>query len=197
MDKYPNWFKVSAENNFIYFLSSSSGKKIQALQIGAYTGDASLWLLENLLTHPESRLFDIDTWKGSDETVHKKFNWKEIEDVYDQKILPYKDKVVKIKSDSFDYLINNRENSYDLIYIDGDHTPLSVFLDAALSWDMLKVGGIMIFDDYTWESDIDKNLNPKIAIDKFINLYKSDFDIICVNSQVILKKTGSQGLITY
>lgn len=42
------------------------------------------------------------------------------------------------------------ENKFDFIYVDGLHLSQDVLYDALLSFDLLKVGGILIFDDYLW-----------------------------------------------
>jgi hypothetical protein len=76
MTNYPNWFAVSGEWYFKRHLSPVEDRRLNALQIGAYTGDATVWLLENYLLHPSSTLTDVDTWKGSDEEVHKSFTGK-------------------------------------------------------------------------------------------------------------------------
>jgi hypothetical protein len=34
---------------------------------------------------------------------------------------------------------------------DGSHRARDVLEDAVLSWPLLKVGGIMLFDDYLWQ----------------------------------------------
>jgi hypothetical protein len=67
----PKWFN-SVEHNFRNTLLKLKGKEdLVFLQIGAYTGDASTWLLDNILTDPTSFLVDVDTWAGSDEKIHK------------------------------------------------------------------------------------------------------------------------------
>jgi hypothetical protein len=86
MTEYVNWFANDGQKNFyMHLLRNFAGKPIRSLQIGAYTGDASVWLYENLLTHPESVLIDVDTWEGSDEPVHHQMNWSTVENLYDFK----------------------------------------------------------------------------------------------------------------
>jgi hypothetical protein len=59
-----------------------------------------------------------------------------------------------------------------LIYIDGSHQAPDVLSDATLSFPLLKVGGTMIFDDYTWRSvPGDPLYGPKLAVDAFLNIY--------------------------
>ena len=48
-----------------------------------------------------------------------------------------------------------------------------VLSDAILSFELLKVKGIMGFDDYLWQLPKSNTLltNPKIAIDSFTNIF--------------------------
>jgi predicted O-methyltransferase YrrM len=42
---------------------------------------------------------------------------------------------------------------FDLIYIDGSHAAADVMTDAVLSYLLLNVGGVILFDDYVWKPD--------------------------------------------
>lgn len=195
MTEYPNWFDTTAKDNFAKHLLPLAGQKLKTLQIGAYTGDASIWLVQNVLTHPESVLFDVDTWQGSDEDMHKEFDWKDVEKTYDEKLseeLQPGGKVVKNKMFSVDFLINAKPPKYDFIYIDGDHTTFGVFLDAMLSWVWLKTGGIMAFDDYKWGEDIHPHLAPKLGIDTFVYLYAPEMKLLEYDYQVWIQKVDPE-----
>lgn len=186
---YPNWFTIWAEGYFKDLLAEFKGKENLAfLQIGAFTGDASLWLVENILTHPSSTLTDVDTWQGSDEVAHHSMNFSDVERVYDSKVGNYRN-VIKVKMASQDYLITADEKEYfDFIYIDGDHTADAVFKDASLSWKALKPGGIMAFDDYEWGDELPMHLRPKPSIDLFVTLMKDNIDLIRTGPQVWIRK---------
>jgi len=188
--EYPNWFETTAKFYFDKHILPLAGTKLRVLQIGAFTGDASCWLLENVLTHEESKLFDVDTWQGSNEEVHKEFDWTDVEKTYDEKVAPYLGKVFKNKMTSVDFLVNSVPPKYDFIYIDGDHTALGVFLDAMLSWVWLKPNGIIAFDDYEWgaDTDMDKHLTPKLGIDTFAYLYAPEMKLLDLGQQVWLQK---------
>ena len=72
MQVYPNWFEMTAKENFESQLTPLAGKfGLRFLQIGAFTGDASVWLVDNILTQKNSVLEDVDIWTGSDEEEHK------------------------------------------------------------------------------------------------------------------------------
>jgi predicted O-methyltransferase YrrM len=171
MKKFPDWFS-RVKPNFEEYLASYRGKdNLLFLQIGAYTGDASEWLCREILTSRSSILVDVDTWQGSDEEVHKEINFNEVEAHYDERMKPYP-RVIKCKARSVDYLLAAEKESFDFIYVDGDHTSAAVIEDAILGWRALKPGGIMVFDDYRWSHpEKDERYWPMPAVDFFVNYY--------------------------
>jgi len=190
MSEYPNWFEMTAENNFKNYLLPYAGRSnLNFLQVGAYTGDASKWLLDNVLTGEGSKLTDVDTWRGSDEISHKEMDWSAVEAVYDERVKKYGDKVIKVKSDSVEFLRTQPFFIYDFIYIDGDHTALGAFADAVGSWPLLKPMGIMAFDDYTWTSGISPEHEPKKGIDMFLKVAEGSYNLIIKNSQLWVRST--------
>jgi predicted O-methyltransferase YrrM len=186
---YPNWFSIWAEGYFKDLLAEFKDKEnLKFLQIGAFTGDASLWLVNNILTHPSSILTDVDTWQGSDEIAHHEMDFSDVEKVYDSKVGNCPN-VIKVKMMSQNYLITADEKEvFDFIYIDGDHTADAVFKDASLSWKALKPGGIMAFDDYEWGDELPMHLRPKPSIDLFVTLMKDHIDLIRTGPQVWIRK---------
>jgi hypothetical protein len=120
MTDYPNWFAVTAQGNFEQFLTPLAGQEnLKFLQLGVFTGDASVWLAENILTGKGCWLIDVDTWQGSDEPDHEPMNFDDVYSTYLAKIEPYKDKVCHFKSTTTWHLSSvRREPSYDFIYID-------------------------------------------------------------------------------
>lgn len=188
--KYPNWFNQStAQENFNFFLNGMKGQPVQVLQIGAFTGDASKWLFKNILTHPDARLTDVDTWKGSDEEVHDDFDWDDVERTYDAKIEDYYEsgRLIKVRETSEDFFKRNLF-TYDFIYVDGAHDALSVFNDGISAWDCLNEGGILAFDDYTWDSGKGDFFNPRDGIDGVYVTHKDDMVILYAGAQVWLQK---------
>lgn len=188
-DDFPKWFEDNnTQADFERHLIPLKGKKnLHFLQIGVFTGNASRWLLENILTDKASILVDVDPWCGNlqHESV---YDWSELEAAYDEQVKPYEGKVSKHKAFSQEWLKSHTELMYDFIYIDGDHLPESVKADAELSWPLLKSGGIMAFDDYEWDHPDGTDKNPKPAIDKFLEEHKDDIDILSKGWQVWIRK---------
>ena len=98
-----------------------------------------------------------------------------------------------------------QDKQYDVIYIDGDHNACSVLEDAILAWRLLKIGGILLFDDYMmeitdpWfyimhkEFQTEKRFglmfhHPKEAIDDFLSTYKGQYEMYIDNYQIGLVK---------
>jgi predicted O-methyltransferase YrrM len=188
-DKFPNWFKQTAQENFERFLIPLAGQDyLQFLQLGAYTGDASVWMLDFVLQGEGSRLTDVDTWQGSDEEIHKSMDFDDVYNTYLHKIDEYEYQVSVERMTSTDYLLTHRDTLFDFIYIDADHTTVGVLLDAELSWPLLKSGGIMAFDDYTWGSHLPAHLAPKLGINLFIARHQGKFETLAVNGQVWIRK---------
>ena len=187
---YPNWFELGAIKYFDLVLPRRFAGKpdLNFLQIGAYTGDASEWLINNIITNQTSWLTDVDTWCGSDEEVHKQFDWAALENFYDNRMSKYKN-ICKIKGYSADFLQAAQTAYYDFIYVDGDHRADEVYKDATFGWRCLKAGGIMAFDDYLWLHDSgDKMLSPRPGIDKFLQEYKDQYKLIVMDEQVWISK---------
>jgi len=187
---YPNWFEF-VRPNFEEFLTPLAGKfGLHFLQLGAYTGDASVWLCKNILTGDQSRLLDVDTWEGSDEEAHKSMDFDDVLRVYDQKTTGMP--INFFRKTTVDFLtsaLTRKISKFDFIYIDADHTTVGVLVDAELAWPLLKSGGIMAFDDYTWGHDSgDPRLAPQVGIDLFLHRHELDYQLLTKNSQVWIKK---------
>ena len=155
----------------------------------------SIWFINNLLEHHNSVIYLVDTWKGSVE-YNEDFNkvYKE----YKKNIAntKYPDKVIEKRMTSLEFLSKfidkHKEAYFDLIYIDGCHDSRCVLTDALLIWQTLKVGGYLIFDDYSWNllKDQPDYVRPKMAIDFFIDLFKDNIKIIHKGYKLYLIKTS-------
>lgn len=187
--EYPNWFEQTAKHNFEKFLTPLAGQTgLDFLQLGVYTGDASVWLLDNILTAEYSRLTDVDTWQGSDETDHKSMDFDDVYKTYLSKVEKYKN-VQHDKSSTLDFFTaGSMLPGYDFIYIDADHTTVGVLMDAELSWQWLMPKGIMAFDDYTWGADAPPELTPMLGIDLFLARHNGEYTTLAVNEQYWIKK---------
>jgi predicted O-methyltransferase YrrM len=152
---------------------------VRYLEIGVFEGRSALWMLENILTHPSARLTAIDLFPDD---LQSRF-------VANIDKSGFRDKVEIFKGKSQDKLRELPLKSYDLIYIDGSHRAKHVFLDAALSWDLLKDGGLLIFDDYLWNIELPADLIPKRPIDTFLMAFGDEIELLYHEDQVVVRKS--------
>ena len=73
------------------------------------------------------------------------------------------------------------EYGFDLIYIDGDHSSEGVLLDGLLSWELLRPGGLLIFDDYD-------SFGVPIAVDAFVKMRAGELRVLWTSVQYIVRK---------
>jgi predicted O-methyltransferase YrrM len=185
MPNYPNWFlQVGADDTFARHLSHLAGTPARVLQIGAFTGDASVWLLDNILTHPDAHLVDVEPWTGSGEVEHDQFDWTVVELVYTLRMIGQR-KVWAVRSTSAEFFANcDHDDLFDFIYVDGDHHALTVLHDGLQALDHLRPGGILAFDDYTWGRHLHVADRPAAAIDFILDVCAEGLDLLERGNQV-------------
>jgi hypothetical protein len=153
---------------------------VRYLEIGVFEGRSVLWMLENILTHPTARLTAVDLFPDG---LQERF-------VSNLDKLGVRHKVEIFKGKSQEQLRQLPLESYDIIYIDGSHRAKHVFLDAALSWDLLKDGGLLIFDDYLWNVKLPADLIPKGPIDMFLMAFGDELELIHKGYQLFVRKAN-------
>jgi predicted O-methyltransferase YrrM len=179
------------KTNFLRFAKDYKDKPASFLEVGVYEGKCTCFCLQNFLTHPQSTITVIDTFEGSME--HEKgFCSALLFDIFKHNIelTNSANKVLIKRGYSKDALRTLIGNKYDFIYIDASHTTWDVLQDAVLSFLLLKVGGVLLFDDYLWNVFNDPLLCPKKGIDAFLDCFSKFYQILDKGGQVAIRKTG-------
>ena len=176
------WFcnNLNFLNNF--FSKKNNINKI--LEVGSYEGRSAIFFLK---TFPNANIICVDTWSGSDE--HNQYNFTVVEKNFDINTNYYQNNncLKKIKDTSNNFFSNNFE-TFDLIFVDGDHSSHQVKLDIENSWKILNKGGYLLLDDYLWWYYKDLQKNPSSSINNFIINNLSDISILKIWNQVIIQK---------
>ncbi|MEJ7595950.1 MAG: class I SAM-dependent methyltransferase [Planctomycetaceae bacterium] len=152
---------------------------LQILEIGSHEGRSAVWMLENIVTDPESRLSCVDLWESRE--VRRRFRANISETGRSSQVTEYLGESLTC--------LKTIEESFDLIYIDGSHEARDVLTDAALCWSVLKPGGLLIFDDYQWSGPVE--FRPRDAIDVFLQLWSMEIEVIHKAYQVIVRRQNS------
>lgn len=181
-----DWFSQHIPN-WTRHLEKFVGKDVSFLEIGSYEGRSSLWLMENILTNPKSKLTCIDLWEDYPESERLGFKVTGKIEVFKNNLSKYIDRITMKQGSSFE-IVPTLVDQYDFIYVDGDHTVTGCWTDAINSFAKLKVGGVMIFDDYDWWINRGTELHPKEAVDRFIKEYADKITVKEVAYQVVIEK---------
>lgn len=160
------------------------------LEIGVFEARTTVYLLDEVLTGKNCCITCIDPNLQPKGRHNLSFHTS---------------RVIMYDESSFEILTHLLclKKSFDFIYVDGDHNASNLLQDLVLSWKLLKVGGIILIDDYEMEATDPyfyqshkefnvyprlKFIHPKIAIDAFKNIYRGQYNLIIDNYQVGLKK---------
>lgn len=182
-----DWFSGNAPV-WLSMLHSFIGKPdVRVLEIGSFQGRSAVWVLQHIATHETATMTCIDTFEGSVENSEELC--RDLWDIFNHNISPFKDKVTIHRGYSQTILRSLPEDElFDIMYIDGDHAAPSVLEDAVLAWRLLKIGGIMIFDDYEWSVLPNVHDRPKLAIDAFIQVFAERLHIVHMGYQLAVQK---------
>lgn len=159
------------------------------LEVGCFEGRSTIWMLENVLRHETSRITCIDKW--SDDYWHS--GMESTYEVFIANVRRFGSKVIIARGKSSDMLRNPAiiGQKYDFIYVDGLHEPKNIVEDAVMAWPMLRVGGVMAFDDYLLGPQR-SSLYPKTGVDAFLSAYNGTYALIVKGTQVFIQKVRDE-----
>jgi len=182
-------------------------KPAKILEVGSFEGASTCYLIQKLAPAHPLEIHCIDTWKGgaliqnppspeemaaAEARFHA--NTKLAVAAAPNRVDLF---VHKGCSDAelAKLLSGGKPNFFDFVYIDGSHQAPDVLCDAVLAFRLLKVGGIMGFDDYAWSENLpygkDPLRCPKMAVDAFTNVYFRKIEILPAPvSQFYIQKTS-------
>ena len=149
------------------------------LEVGSYEGRSTVWIMEHAFAaNLAGNLYCVDTWEGGIE--HDRAAMPQVEGRFERNIakatsaFPWV-RVHKIKSASrlalAKLIADGHRSTFDLAYIDGSHLAADVLGDLVLAFDLCRIGGIIVCDDYLWGLAGSPLLAPKIGIDAFVNCF--------------------------
>ena len=177
------------------------GGGLRFLEIGVFEGRSTIWFVENILKKHKNGTYDLVEPDPAP-------NFKQNIDLLQQRV-PHVNLIHhKNYSEHILPTMLAHHQEFDFIYIDGDHNAQGVLQDAVMSWRLLKIGGVLLFDDYEMEATDPwhyishkefqdhprlKFQHPKVAIDAFTTIYRGMYEVFFHNYQVGLKKVADLG----
>lgn len=163
------------------------------LEVGSFEGMSAVYFLR---AFPESRLTCIDSFSGNGRsnlppTGGYVSDFTGIEERFDRNLSRHRARVTKLKSRSVPALdsLVQEGRKFDLIYLDCSHFRADVFTDSVLCWRLLRVGGILIWDDWKWWPEAPSAERPQHAIDVFRSAFGPCLKTLHRDYQYIVQKT--------
>lgn len=195
-----DWFGLTAKRNWNHLLPQIKPEKI--LEIGSFEGRSTCFLIEKNTWAKKLEIHCVDTWAGGIE--HKgQVDMLSVEGRFDRNtsklIRESSSEVSLVKHKGYSDIILSRlladgfSGYFDFVYVDGSHQAPDVLLDAIMAFKLVKIGGLIAFDDYTWAENLSGGRDPlrcpKIAIDAFTNIFFRKIGFLNAPiSQIYLKK---------
>lgn len=174
------------------------------MEIGCFEGRSTSYLIERCAGFGPVEIYCVDTWRGSVDLAPERMDG--VEQRFDHNVAVAIARAtsdidlrkIRQRSDiALPGLIAERARPFDLIYIDGSHTAPDVLTDAVLAFQLLRVGGVMIFDDYLWSMEpplaADPLNTPKLAIDVFAAAFARKVRVLAdlPNAQCYVEKIAN------
>ena len=195
-----DWWTPSHYKNYEFIKQQFAGKEgLRFLEIGIFEGRSTVWFIENVFTGNKCQYFAVEP----DPAPNMAHNF----DVLTAKT-GYRPAVIKDYSENALPMMLELKYRMDSILLDGDHNAQGLLRDAVMSWEILKVGGILLFDDYEmeatdpWHYISHKEFaehpranfqHPRAAIDAFLSIYRGLYEKVIDNFQVGIRKTVELG----
>lgn len=178
------WFHRRNRRTFEQFiLPEWAGKKIVYLELGVFEGQSMVWMMENVLTHPEAKAVGVDPW-----LMTRKLDGSVMEDVLRRAAENLSEWLYPLDSTTDNWKLrlirgNSAEvlrkmltdkggfagigkRSVDLCMVDGNHNALAVLDDLQLVYKLVKPGGWILMDDV--ENDHKKKDHVKDGLATFL-----------------------------
>ena len=176
------WFEDSARHVWDQLIPQIKPARI--LEVGCYEGASTCYLIDTLAREHGIEMHCVDTWGGGVELQSDDVDMESVETRFKHNTRlaidnsPGKVDLIVHKESSdvcLSRLLSEGKGGYfDFVYVDGSHQAPDVLCDAVLGFKLLKIGGVLAFDDYLWaetsETTKDPLRCPKPAIDAFVNI---------------------------
>jgi predicted O-methyltransferase YrrM len=169
----PNWTKLFDEH---------IGRSPRILEVGSFEGRSTCWMIERLsLRHGGGEIYCVDPWIGND-YVTKGTDMSHAELLFNKNVGLAQERfpdvtlhqMKEFSVNAMSLLMLEHSSSFDLVYVDGDHTAKAALTDLVLSHQLCKDDGIIIVDDYLWNYEGSVLTSPKPGVDAYTTIFADE-----------------------
>jgi predicted O-methyltransferase YrrM len=138
---------------FLFSIAVQAPVNAAILEVGSWMGGSSIAFANGLMAKKNlgSVIYAIDTWGGSPE--HKELDCIKDDTMYEMFLKNIHDNLADlfvrpIRSSSVGASSRFKDNSLDIVFIDGDHSYEACLEDLTVWYPKVKQGGLIIGHDY-------------------------------------------------
>lgn len=149
---------ISQWEEILKYLNDNFGKNLKCLELGVFEGRSALYLMDNFIGNETLTVIDYFF------LPHVKNNY-----FHNINLHHKKNQVITMVGSTFTELPKLLDESpFDFIYIDAGKTSADNLFNLILCERLLKLGGIMVVDDFEWDKKgREKKHSPKLGISAF------------------------------
>ena len=156
---------------------------LRFLEVGSFAGNSAEWFLKNILTDEASTLVCVDIWDDKPDSRKPELVVPESRQVFRERTKAFESKVIPIEGLSQEVLRDFGLGEFDFVFIDGSHDLSDILTDAVLAFGLLKIDGLLVFDDYEPKTDI------FLAVNFFLEAFKKNLEILHQENLVAIRRT--------
>lgn len=171
-----DWF---TKNSILWGPLLKEHKPARILEIGSFEGLSTIFMIENCSQYGNVEIHCVDTWSGGVE--HDALDFDVIEERFEHNV-----QVALEKSKGGEVLVHKHKGrsvvelskliaagtpKFDFIYVDGSHLAKDVLTDATLAFELLNLGGVLVFDDYSNPNPVTPEF-PTLGIECFLSAFR-------------------------
>jgi len=188
-----NWSPTGVFDKFLAHLKGREGQRF--LEIGVFEGQGTHFFFEKFLGKTGTMVCIDPFIDYSKSTVAKLSGYDHImnESVlgrFTSNLAPFMGRIELHKDLSKNVLPKLPAATFDLAFVDGDHSRDAVAIDARECFRLVKKGGYIVFDDYPWGYKGRPETSPKDAIDYFLRANSRQLKLLHKDWCVIVQRVG-------
>ena len=162
---------------FERMLAPFRGQPVRFLEIGSFEGASAIWMLQNILTHPDARITCVD-----DNSLGRKDRL-----IANLAHVGQLDRATLLWIGSHDVRAHVPDGHFDFVYVDASHAAPNVLFDVVNAYLTCKPGGLIGCDDYGFTVPEHGSV-PKPAIDAFLQLMGDRVEVVERDYQLWFRK---------
>ena len=157
---------ISSWKKVYEYLSNNFGSDLNCLEIGTFEGKSAIYFLDNF-TGDNGKLTVIDNFW--DKTYESRYNYNINNNIKSKQVVTLKGSSLT----QLPILYETCPESFDFIYLDAGKTSVDNMYNMLMAERLLKVGGLLIVDDYYWhltQPHLELKETPHLAIKAFMDI---------------------------